>query len=74
MQTIKYLKNSFHYLGSGSDMAHHSFDAFSIDDKIHIVYSLGMKEQSVAKRKKKNLRLNPDAYLWTPFAAFIYSD
>lgn len=74
MQTIKYLKNSYHYLGTGSDMAHHFFDAFSIDDEIQIVYSPGMKELFVAIQKKEKLRSNPDDYLWTPFAAFIYSD
>jgi len=74
MQTIKYLKNNSHYLGTDSDMAHHFFDAFSIDDEIHIVYSLGMKELFVAIQKKEKLRSNPDDYLWTPFAAFIYSD
>lgn len=74
MQNIKYLKNSLDYLGEGSDMAHHSFDAFSIDDEIHIVYSPGMKEQFVATQKKEKLRSNPNDYLWTPFAAFIHSD
>ena len=47
MQTIKYLKNSSEYLGAGSDMAHHGFDAFSIDDEINIIYSVGIKEQFV---------------------------
>lgn len=74
MQSIKYLKNSPDYLGAGSDMAHHFFDAFSIGDEVHIVYSLGMKEQFVATQKKEKLRSNPDDYLWTPFTAFIYSD
>ena len=29
------------YLGSGKDMAHHKYDAYKVEDEIHLVYENG---------------------------------
>lgn len=55
------------YLGSGKDMAHHAFDAYRVDDEIHIVY----ENKTVATEKIQNVSNNPDKYLWTPFVQFV---
>ena len=55
------------YLGSGKDMAHHDFDAYEVDDEIHIVYENG----NIMSEKKRNISNDSDKYLWTPFAQFV---
>ena len=55
------------YLGSSEDMAHHKFDAYKVEDEIHIVYGNG----NVAKEKIQKVRDDMDAYLWTPYIMFI---
>jgi hypothetical protein len=54
------------YLGSGNDMAHHEFDAYRVDDEIHLVYEDG----NVMTEKIQNITNEPDKYLWTPFVQF----
>ena len=55
------------YLGSNEDMAHHKFDAYKVDDEIHIVYEGG----HTAIEKIQKVKDNMDAYLWTPYVMFI---
>ena len=55
------------YLGSNKDMAHHKFDAYKVDDEIHIVYESG----HVAIEKIQKIKDNEDDYLWTPYVMFI---
>jgi len=54
------------FLGSGKDMAKHDFDAYRVDDEIHIVYESG----TVMTEKIHNISQNPNKYLWTPFAQY----
>lgn len=55
------------YLGSSEDMAHHKFDAYRVDDEIHIVYESG----HVATKNIQEVRDNMDKYLWTPYVMFV---
>ena len=54
------------FLGSVKDMAHHEFDAYKVDDEIHIVYENG----TVMTEKIQDVSNDPDKYLWTPFGQF----
>jgi hypothetical protein len=54
------------FIGSGKDMAHHEFDAYKVDDEIHIVYKNGQ----VSTEKIQKIQNDPDKYLWTPFAQY----
>ncbi len=54
------------FLGSGKDKAKHDFDAYTVDDEIHIVYESG----TIMTKKIQTISQNPDEYLWTPFAQF----
>ena len=54
------------FLGSGKDMAKHDFDAYKVENEIHIVYEGG----TVMTEKIENISQNPDEYLWTPFAQY----
>jgi len=54
------------FIGSGKDMAQHEFDAYRVDDEIHIVYESG----TVMTEKIENISHYPDKYLWTPFSQF----
>ena len=58
--------NEGKFIGSGKDMAQHEFDAYKVDDEIHIVYEGG----TVMTEKIENISHNPDKYLWTPFSQF----
>ena len=55
------------YLGSNEDMAHHKFDAYKVDDEIHIVYESG----HVAIEKIQKVKDDMDKYLWTPYVMVI---
>ncbi|NOR54798.1 MAG: hypothetical protein GQ531_01175 [Sulfurovum sp.] len=55
------------YLGSGEDMAHHKFDAYRVDDEIHIVYESGYSAIENIQKIKDNM----DKYLWTPYVMFV---
>ena len=55
------------YLGSDEDMAHHKFDAYSVDDEIHIVYKGG----HVTTKSIQEIKDNMDKYLWTPYVMFV---
>ena len=55
------------YLGSNEDMAHHKFDAYKVDDEIHIVYEGG----HVAIEKIQKVKDDIDKYLWTPYVMFV---
>ena len=57
------------FIGSGKDMAQHEFDAYRVEDEIHIVYENG----TVMTEKIENISQNPDEYLWTPFLQFNVS-
>jgi hypothetical protein len=50
-------------------MAQHEFDAYRVEDEIHIVYENG----PVMTEKIENISQNPDKYLWTPFLQFNVS-
>ena len=56
------------YLGSDKDMAHHPFDAYEVNDEIHIHYKNG----HVATELIEKVRENKDAYLYTPYVMFIH--
>ena len=51
------------YLGSGEDMAKHKYDAYKVDDEIHIVY----ENAHVATKNIEEVKDNIDDYLQTPF-------
>jgi len=55
------------YLGSDEDMAHHKFDAYKVDDEIHIVYESGY----AAIEKIQKVKDDMDKYLWTPYVMFV---
>jgi len=55
------------YLGSNEDMAHHKFDAYKVDDEIHIVYESG----HIAREKIQKVKDDMDKYLWTPYVMFV---
>ncbi|EIF51366.1 hypothetical protein [Sulfurovum sp. AR] len=55
------------YLGSGEDMAKHKFDAYRVNDEIHIVYESG----NVATQNIHEVKDNMDKYLWTPYVMFV---
>ena len=55
------------YLGSGEDMAHHKFDAYRVDDEIHIVYESGYAAIENIQKIKDDM----DKYLWTPYVMFV---
>ena len=55
------------YLGSDEDMAHHKFDAYRVDNEIHIVYEGGY----VTTKNIQEVKENMDKYLWTPYVMFI---
>ena len=57
------------FLGSGEDMAHKPYDAYLLDDEIHIVYESG----HVANEKIDTVKDNQDKYMWTPYIEWIYS-
>jgi len=54
------------FLGSGKDMAKHDFDAYEVDNEIHIVYESG----TVMTEKIQAISQNQDEYMWTPFAQY----
>lgn len=56
------------YLGSDEDMAHHKFDAYKVDDEIHIVY----KDGHVTTKNIQEVKDNPDKYLFSPYVMFVY--
>ncbi len=55
------------YLGSGEDMAHHKYDAYKVEDEIHIVYESG----HTATKNIQIVKDNMDDHLWTPFIVWI---
>ncbi len=55
------------YLGSDEDMAKHKFDAYKVDDEIHIVYESGYVTTKNIQQVKENI----DKYLWTPYVMFV---
>ena len=55
------------YSGSNEDMAHNKFDAYKLDDEIHIVYEGGY----VAIEKIQKVKDDMDKYLWTPYVMFV---
>lgn len=55
------------YLGSEKDMAQHHFDAYQVEDEMHIYYETG----HVAVEKVAKIKENLHAYLWTPYVMFI---
>jgi hypothetical protein len=55
------------HLGSGKDMAHHKYDAYKVDDEIHIVYENG----HVATKNIQIVKDNMDEHLWTPFVEWV---
>lgn len=55
------------YLGSDTDMAHNNYDAYRVDDEIHIVYENGQ----ASIEKIKNIKEDMDKYLWTPFVKYV---
>lgn len=55
------------YLGSGEDMAHHKYDAYKVEDEIHIVYKSGY----VATKNMHIVKDNMDDHLWTPFVEWV---
>lgn len=55
------------YLGSDKDMAQHHFDAYQVEDEIHLYYEDG----HVAVEKIDKIKENIQAYLWTPYVMFI---
>lgn len=55
------------YLGSDKDMAQHHFDAYQVEDEMHIYYESG----HVAVEKVAKIKENLHAYLWTPYVVFI---
>ena len=59
--------NETTYLGSSQDMAKHKYDAYKIDDEIHIVY----KSNHVAKEKISKIQEDLDKYLWTPYVEWV---
>ena len=56
------------FLGSGEDMAHHTYDAYKVDDEIHIVY----ENEHVASEKIDNIQGDMDKYLWTPYVEWAH--
>ena len=56
------------FLGSGEDMAHHPYDAYKVNDEIHIVYEGGY----VASEKIDNVQADMDKYLWTPYVEWAH--
>jgi len=54
------------FLDSGKDLLHKDFDAYRVDDEIHIVYEGG----TVMSEKIKVISNNLDDYLWTPYIQF----
>lgn len=55
------------YLGSGKDMAHHTYDAYKVEDEIHIVYASG----HVVTKNIRTIKDNMDSHLWTPFVEWV---
>ena len=55
------------YLGSNEDMAHHKFDAYKVEDEIHIVY----EGDHVMIEKIQKVKEDMDKYLWTPYVMFV---
>lgn len=55
------------YLGSGADMAHHTYDAYKVEDEIHIVYQSG----HVVTKNIQTIKDNMDIHLWTPFVEWV---
>ncbi len=55
------------YLGSGEDMAHNKYDAYKVENEIHIVYASGHS----ATKNIQIIKDNRDDYLWTPFIEWI---
>ncbi|MDA3909020.1 MAG: hypothetical protein PF437_08015 [Sulfurimonas sp.] len=56
------------FLGVGEDMAHHKYDAYKVDDEIHIVYESGY----AATVKIQDVKNDMDKYLWTPYVEWVY--
>lgn len=69
---MKYDTNGEAYLGSCQDMSKRHVDAFLLDDEIHLVYRLGLEDEYVTKEKVEKIKADPDSYLWTPYASFIF--
>ena len=61
------IETNKNYLGSSKDMAQHSFDAYEVNDEMHLYYECG----HIAVKKVEKIRENPRAYLWTPYVMFI---
>jgi len=55
------------FLGSSQDMSHHTFDAYKVDDELHLVYEQG----HAMIEKIQKVRDNMDDYLWTPYVMFV---
>lgn len=55
------------FLGTGKDMAHHKYDAYRVDDEIHILY----ENDYVATVKIQDVKDDMDKYLWTPYIEWV---
>ena len=64
-QFSNYKKGTF--LGGSEDMAHNKFDAYRVDDEIHLVYESG----HAMIEKINTIKNNMDGFLWTPFVMFV---
>jgi hypothetical protein len=62
---IDYTK--YTYLGTEQDCAHHRFDAYLVEDEIHIVYGSG----HIAVERVENIKENSEEYIWTPYIYFL---
>lgn len=56
------------YLDSGEDMAHNKFDAYRVDDEMHLLYESG----HVAIQNIQEVKDDMDKYLWTPYVMFVH--
>ncbi len=55
------------FLGTGQDMAKHDYDAYKVDEEIHILYESG----HVAIAKIQDVKNDMDKYLWTPYIQWV---
>ena len=60
-----YAKGEF--VGSSQDMSYHTFDAYRVDDELHLVYTEG----HAMVEKIQKIKDNMDDNLWTLYVMFL---
>jgi len=69
--TKKYDKSSESFLETSVDFANNTYEAFKIDDEIHIVYNIGTEKEYVTTKKISKIINYMDDYLWTPYIKYV---